>query len=149
MTLVLLGVATVSAPAAEGPPDRDKRNGEGPHKNGKPAKIRRTEKALFTAQDRDVITGYYRNRYSNLPPGLAKRDGKLPPGLQRQLQQRGTLPRGLQKRIDPFPPELTQQLPVLSPGYTRGLIGGSAVVIDRRTRAIVDVIQNVVESAVH
>lgn len=34
----------------------------------------------------------------NLPPGLAKRGGNLPPGLQRQLDRRGHLPPGLEKR---------------------------------------------------
>ena len=35
---------------------------------------------VFGPRDRDLIGGYYRNRYSNLPPGLAKRGGNLPPG---------------------------------------------------------------------
>jgi hypothetical protein len=81
-----------------------------------------------------------------LPPGLAKRGGRLPPGLERQLERNGTLPPGLQKRIDPFPRELHHLLPPLSPGYTRGLLGGSAVIVNRRTRAIVDVIHNLLDS---
>jgi hypothetical protein len=34
----------------------------------------------------------FRNRYSNLPPGLAKGDGNLPQGLEEQLQRNGELP---------------------------------------------------------
>lgn len=147
-TMFALGFALTWAPAAEGSPDHDRRKGDKPPKNGKQDKAKRTEAAVFSANDRDVITGYYRNRTSNLPPGLAKRNGDLPPGLQRQLERKGTLPRGLQKRIDPFPQELNQQLPILPPGYTRGMIGGSAVIVDRRNRAIVDVIQNIVLGAV-
>ncbi len=35
---------------------------------------------------------------SNLPPGLAKRNGNLPPGLQKHLDRTGHLPPGLEKR---------------------------------------------------
>ncbi len=34
-----------------------------------------------------------------LPPGLAKRNGNLPPGLQRHVERTGELPPGLQKRM--------------------------------------------------
>src|SRR5947207_14315863 len=46
---------------------------------------------VFSARDRDVIRGYYRGAQSNLPPGLAKRNGNLPPGLRKQLLRNGTL----------------------------------------------------------
>src|SRR5579859_4162240 len=52
----------------------------------------------YRDQDREVIRTWYAGHQSNLPPGLAKKD-RLPPGLERQLEQRGTLPPGLQKRI--------------------------------------------------
>ncbi len=97
---------------------------------------------VFGPRDRDIISGYYGTRRSNSPPGLAKRNGQLPPGLERQLQRDGTLPPGLQKRIEVFPKELNRQLPPLPYGYVRGLIGGSAVIVNQRTGAIVDVIQN-------
>jgi hypothetical protein len=89
---------------------------------------------VFSASDRDVIGDYYRNRSTNLPPGL-----------ERQLERNRTLPPGLQKRIDPFPRDLHHLLPPLSPGYTREL-GGSAVIVNRRTRAIADVIHNLLDS---
>ena len=37
----------------------------------------------------------------NLPPGLAKRRGNLPPGLERQQRERGHLPPGLENRTAP------------------------------------------------
>jgi hypothetical protein len=144
--LLVLGFALACVPA-DASADRDRRKGDKHHKPLKHEESIRTTVPVFSAADRDVITDYYRNRSSNLPPGLAKRNGNLPPGLQRQLERKGTLPRGLQKRIDPFPQELNHQLPILSPGYTRGLIGGSAVIIDRRNRAIVDVIHNLLNNA--
>ena len=94
----------------------------------------------FGPRDRDTISGYYRNRYSNLPPGLAKRNGNLPPGLAKQLRRNGTLPPGLQKRVEPFPPDLIRQLRPLPSYYSRGVIGDQAIILDERTRAIVDVI---------
>ena len=40
-----------------------------------------------------------RSPYGNdLPPGLAKRNGNLPPGLQKHLYRTGHLPPGLEKR---------------------------------------------------
>lgn len=65
-----------------------------------------------------------------LPPGLAKRGGHLPPGLERQLQRNGTLPPGLQKRVEPFPVELEQQLPRLPSGYSRVIVAGRALILD-------------------
>ena len=38
-----------------------------------------------------------------LPPGLAKRGGNLPPGLQKHIARRGQIPPGLQKRGGPRP----------------------------------------------
>ena len=126
--------------------DRDQREGEKNHKTGKHQAGVHATAPVFGPRDRDIIGGYYQNRYSNLPPGLAKR-GNLPPGLERQLERNGTLPPGLQKRLEPFPPELSRQLPPLHPDYTRGVIGGSAIIVNRRTRAIVDVIHNVLNSS--
>ena len=54
----------------------------------------------FEARERDIITGYYANPSQGLPPGLAKRGGNLPPGLEKQLMRNGTLPPGLQKRLN-------------------------------------------------
>ncbi len=38
-------------------------------------------------------------RHQGLPPGLAKRDGHLPPGLQKHYERTGHLPPGLEKKI--------------------------------------------------
>ncbi len=98
---------------------------------------------VFGPRTRDVIGGYYRNRYSDLPPGLAKRGGNLPPGLEQQLQRNGTLPPGLQKRLEPFPPDLRRQLPPLPVNYAYGIIDGSAIIVNQRTGTIVDVMYDI------
>lgn len=97
---------------------------------------------IFGAHDRDIIRDYYRGG-SGLPPGLAKRGGNLPPGLQKQLERNGTLPPGLQKKLTPFPEDLERRLPRLPDIYRRGSIGGSVVIIDRRTQRIMDVIHDI------
>lgn len=98
---------------------------------------------VFSSRDRDIIRDYFRNRYSNLPPGLAKRGGKLPPGLQKQLDRNGTLPPGLQKRLEPFPADLELRLPPLPTIYRRGSIGSDVVILDTRTQRIMDVIYDI------
>jgi len=97
---------------------------------------------VFTSRDRNVIGDYFRNRYSNLPPGLAKRGGNLPPGLQKQLDRNGTLPPGLQKRLEPFPDDLERQLPPLPAIYRRATIGRDVIILDTRTQRIIDVIHD-------
>jgi len=82
------------------------------------------------------------SNYSNLPPGLAKRDS-LPPGLQRQLVRNGTLPPGLQKRVQPLPLALEQQLPSIRVGMRRVVLSGNVMLLEVTTARIVDLIRNV------
>ena len=89
----------------------------------------RTTVTVFTVTDRRVIQEYCRGG-SGLPPGLAKRNGDLPPGLEKQLRRNGRLPPGLEKKLVLFPPELERRLPPPPPGYRRGFIGGHAVLVD-------------------
>jgi hypothetical protein len=98
---------------------------------------------LFSVHDRDLIRDYYRDRNSNLPPGLAKRGGNLPPGLQKHLERDGTLPPGLQKRVQPFPPELERRLPRLPDTYARVTLGVDILILDRRTQRIMDVVHDI------
>jgi hypothetical protein len=76
---------------------------------------------------------------SGLPPGLAKRGGDLPPGLERQLRRNGRLPPGLEKKMYAFPVELERRLPPPPADCTRGFIGGRAVIYNRRTSVVLDV----------
>ncbi len=94
---------------------------------------------VFLTDHRDMIRHHYIGDTESLPPGLAKRRGSLPPGLEKQLRRNGHLPPGLEKRIYPFPVEVERRLPPLRPGLMRGMIGGSAVILDKRTRVILDV----------
>ena len=84
----------------------------------------------FGDRDRRIIREYFRNRYSNLPPGLAKRGGNLPPGLEKHIQRNGQLPPGLQKRVEPFPQDLVSQLPRIADRIRRVILGRRALMLD-------------------
>jgi hypothetical protein len=117
--------------------DKDKKDKGGDDDQGD-AKYR------FRTEDREYVTTYYSKHGKGLPPGLAKRDGDLPPGLEKQLQRNGTLPPGLQKKLQPCPVEFTRRLPPLPPDYQRSVIGASIVVFNRKTNIVVDVMADVV-----
>jgi hypothetical protein len=102
------------------------------------------DKYRFRVEDREYVTTYYSKHGKGLPPGLAKRDGDLPPGLEKQLQRNGTLPPGLQKKLQPCPVEITRELPPLPPTYQRSVIGAHIVVFNKNTNIIVDVMKDVV-----
>jgi hypothetical protein len=94
------------------------------------------EALVFSDRDRGIIRSYFQTQRGNLPPGLAKRGGRLPPGLERQLQKNGTLPPGLQKRVEPFPADLTSQLPRIPGGYSRVILAGRALLLDRNNKIL-------------
>jgi hypothetical protein len=68
----------------------------------------------------------------------------LPPGLEKQLRERGKLPTGLEKKLQPLPPELERQLRVLPTGYRRVAIGGHVILMNEKTAVIYDMIRNAI-----
>ncbi|MCC6862491.1 MAG: hypothetical protein IT158_28200 [Bryobacterales bacterium] len=86
-----------------------------------------------------VILDYYRTD-GGLPPGLAKRAGDLPPGLETQLRRNGRLPPGLEKKLVPFPDGLSSRLGPLPAGYSRVTLGTKALLILTATRTVLDII---------
>jgi hypothetical protein len=102
--------------------------------------------AYFLPEERRIIENYYRSSgpSKGLPPGLAKRGGKLPPGLQKHLDKNGTLPPGLQKRLEPLPQDLDTRLSGLPDYWERVILGNDVILVDRRTNRILDIIENVI-----
>jgi hypothetical protein len=90
----------------------------------------------FSDDDRRIIRSCYSEDYSNLPPGLAKRGGNLPPGLERQLQRNGTLPPGLQRRVQPLPQSCERRLPPVPSGWFRVVLSGRIMLLDGGYRII-------------
>ena len=107
--------------------------------------------AYFLDEERRIIEQYYRNgrkfKHKGLPPGLAKRGGNLPPGLQKQLERNGRLPPGLQKRLEPLPVDLDRRLPALPEYWERVIIDRDVILLDRRTNRILDIIEDVIALA--
>src|SRR6185295_2768786 len=122
----------------------DKKNGRG-DKRGSHDSRTIAKKAHVAVIDRDghlrVVRQFYEG--GSLPPGLAKRES-LPPGLSKQLRDRGRLPPGLQKRLRPVPPELATRLPPVPRYYRRYFADRDLVIVDSRTDRIVAVIRAVI-----
>jgi hypothetical protein len=136
--IALLGIIPLS-----GSPVLSQGNGQG-HGHGKghdkhhDDDDRNDRDAYRYDSHQQAIRGWYSERGSNLPPGLAKKD-RLPPGLEKQLVRNGTLPPGLQKRLYPAPVELERRLPPPPPDCAHVLISGHVVLLNRKTNLIVDV----------
>ena len=117
--------------------------------NLKPVTALDTNRAeRFLPEERRIIEEYYHKskkaKQKGLPPGLAKRGGNLPPGLQKQLDKNGRLPPGLQKRLEPLPVDLHRRLPRLPEHWERVILERNVILIDRRTERILDIIENVI-----
>jgi len=106
----------------------------------------RDRPAHFLPEERRIIEQYYHRSAPSkgLPPGLAKRGGKLPPGLQKHLDKNGQMPPGLQKRLEPLPAELSRRLPRLPDIWERVILERDVILLDRRTHRILDIIENVI-----
>lgn len=76
-----------------------------------------------------------------LPPGLAKRDS-LPPGLQRQLDEKGRLPPGLEKRA--LPATLRDRLPKRGPEVEIVVVDRDVLLIQAATGLVYDAIAGIV-----
>jgi hypothetical protein len=137
-----LGVTPPEPPRAPAVMQTSIRRGRGEDRDREHAGDRDREQdafdsLIFSERDQGIIRSYYRPHGGRgLPPGLAKRDGNLPPGLEKQLHANGTLPPGLQKRVEPFPLELDRKLPRLPRGYSRVTMDGRAMTLDVNSRII-------------
>jgi hypothetical protein len=117
--------------------------GKGPHKKAARIETVRVGRDVIVVDrigHRRIINEYFTRE--GLPPGLAKRRS-LPPGLRRQLHERGHLPPGLQKRLEPVPFDLGGRLPRVPLYYRRYFGDRDLIVIDERTNQIVAVVRGV------
>ena len=140
LVAVVIAIAIMSAPVAVNGQGR----GRGHAKGNESAEAANSKADDAVAIDRAghvrVIHEYQRS--GSLPPGLAKRD-ELPPGLRKQLREKGELPPGLEKRLVPVPPDLEVRLPRV-PSYDRRYFAGrDLIIIDVRTNHIDAIITGV------
>jgi hypothetical protein len=125
------GIPAATAWAAQGRHDEEHDKGNGGRGKGHHGREDRYERPheskFFRPSDRTVILNYY---------GGPRR---LPPGLARRLERGGSLPPGWERRFRPMPVVLVRELPPPCPTCSMGIIDNCAVVYDRRTRIILDV----------
>jgi hypothetical protein len=112
------------------------------HAKGAAKTDRQAEQAVVIDREGHVRVIREYARSGSLPPGLDKREA-LPPGLRKQLRERGELPPGLQKRLVPVPAPLIARLPPVPPYYHRYFAGDDLIVINTRTNRIEAIIPNV------
>lgn len=131
MAAALLAAISLAGADGQGKGPKEKQK----HRDSRP----RASVSVFLDADRRVIREWVAGYPGGLPPGLAKRGGDLPPGLEKQLRRNGRLPPGLEKKLYLFPPELEARLSPLEPGLRRAFLAGHAVVYDAKTSVILDV----------
>ncbi|SOD98984.1 hypothetical protein [Caenispirillum bisanense] len=149
--LAVAGPAAASPPEGKGKPEHagkpDKAD-KGPDK-GKPAKVTGTgapdlgdavAAAVLGELERQLIGDYFRSTPpSALPPGLAKQ-GKVPPGIARQIQRGQRLPDDVQ--MLPLPADLLGRLPSYR-GARPVVVGSDVVLVQEGTRLILDILKDV------
>jgi hypothetical protein len=101
-----------------------------------------TSPVRFTENDRALIREYYSN--FEFPPELED-PSVIAPGLKQRLELSATLPPDI--AAFPLPLELQEQLASIPPGYERFRTGQDVVLMDVRTRQVVDIVINVFSPA--
>lgn len=132
LCIVALCVQSIAVVGAQG-------RGRG---RGQAKKNEKVEQTIVIDRDGHVRVIREYGRGGSLPPGLAKRQS-LPPGLRKQLRERGELPPGLQKRLIPVPPPLIARLPPVPPYYQRYFAGDDLIIVDTRLNRIAAIIRDV------
>ena len=142
LVIAILSVGMLCGGAVPAVQGKDKGKGKGKsHSVGDEVReVLPPSEPIFTYEEREVITGWYTDDRSGLPPGLAKKD-RLPPGLEKHLRKHGTLPPGLQKKVQPLPVVVERRLRVLPTGYRRVVVGGNIIIMNEKTAMIYDVVR--------
>ncbi|MGE5357964.1 MAG: hypothetical protein ACM3NQ_03035 [Bacteroidales bacterium] len=159
--VALIMVIPLAALLSAGAAADGRQKGHDKHGNGKEDKAAQGNSDLLKARpggpgdawryehdawrDRDhcvvVVHDYYDRR--GLPPGLAKKQS-LPPGLQKQLRERGHLPPGLEKHWVMLPAPLERELPPLPPHHVRRIVGADLLVVDLHLNVVVSLWRGVI-----
>jgi hypothetical protein len=95
---------------------------------------------FFTDRERDMIRDYFtsfENRRELSP--AARRDGELPPGLEKQLHRDGFLNPGMQRRAEGFPERLERRMEPLPRRFSRVILAGRAMIV-REDGQIMDMV---------
>lgn len=99
-------------------------------------------RVVFTDHDRRLIHEYYAPRYMKLPPGQVKK-GRLPSGHAWRVRLNQPIHEDAQLRYLPY--ALDQRLSRLPPEYVRVVIGTDVVIMNTRTRVVVDLLEDITD----
>jgi hypothetical protein len=100
-------------------------------------------RAVFTDHDRRLIHDYYAPRYQKLPPGQVKKGTASPPSHAWRVSLNQPIHEVAQLRYLPY--ALDQRLSRLPPEYVRVIIGTDVVIMNTRTRVVVDILQDIAD----
>lgn len=100
--------------------------------------IDRNGEVRFSTKDLNIIIGWFKDDATK-----GQRARSLPPGLARQLREKGQLPRGLAMKA--LPPGLSDRLGPVPEGYDRVILGSDVVLINTFTGVIADILRGVIK----
>lgn len=166
LSALVPAAALAAPPEGKGPPphaaaagkaqgagaERHSEKGTGPGNDALVAPLKKGDASVgdvilstvLTEAERRLIRDYFTTTpASALPPGLAKRD-RLPPGLAAQVERNGVLPPGLSGQA--LPDDLTRRLPRRAAEIDRVVVGSDVLLIERGTRLILDILEDVIAS---
>jgi len=92
----------------------------------------------FSTRDLNVMIDWFKTQ-----PVTQTKPSNLPPGLARQLKERGHLPPGLAMKA--LPPGLEGRLGPCPQGYNRVVIGNDIALINMATGLVTDILRSVIK----
>jgi hypothetical protein len=94
----------------------------------------------FSSRDLETIRVYFKTVMAKEPRSATGYNIAAPPSLP--VERNAWLPPQIARRLKRFPRELEGRLPHLPDNYTRGTIDGDILIVDQRTRRVVDIVHN-------
>jgi len=144
LIVLTLVAVTLALPALAD--NRGRGNGRGHDKHSEETRGNRDETPTltidrdlnisFSTRELNVITDWF-----DTQPVAARQGRGLPPGLAKQLRERGHLPPGLEAKG--LPPGLAEKLGAPPRGYDHVIIGNDVALINLATGVIADIIRSV------
>lgn len=125
--------------------DEDAKEDSDDDNDGKEKKKKKDKKNKGKKKDKNKKSEKSKGRGDGLPPGLQKQlteKGELPPGLQKRLRDSGALPPGLQ--ASGLPGELEAELPELPEGQQRVIVDNDVLIIEEVTGRVLDAIPDII-----
>ncbi len=101
-----------------------------------------SEGLAFSSRDKETIRVFYEALIGKAGRPSVSGGGRTPE-FQLHVERGDSLPPAWRKRLTPFPPGLESRLPYLPPNYARGSIDSDILIVDMRTRRIMDILHNV------